>query len=308
MNIALANPDVNELYVNLLRMLLNHGEHAAPRGQVTKEILGVSLTLTDAYRPVITIPSRQLNYHFMAAEAMWILMGRNDVEMLAAYNSQVRQFSDDGETFAGAYGPRFLTQKQYIVETLKADPWSRQAVIQVWQETPQKTRDVPCTLSWQFLLRSGKLHLIATMRSSDAWLGIPYDFHSFSAVQRSVASALDAGVGNLELRLGSSHLYEVNFQRAKQLVDAHDARLTEYQAIGAMPVHHHIPGQVYTAEAAARIGPPIYENNILNRLDEVTPPWRPYAELLAHRFMKDDQRLTERGDHPFCLFVAKKEW
>lgn len=304
MNIALVNPDVNHLYVNLLRLLLQHGEPAAPRGQNTKEILGVSLTLTDGYRPVITIPNRALNYHFMAAEALWILMGRDDVAMLSAYNSQVAKFSDDGERFWGAYGPRFMAQKQFIIDTLKEDSWSRQAVIQVWRGQPPKTKDVPCTLSWQFLLRNNRLHLIATMRSSDAWLGIPYDLNSFSAVQRSMASALDADVGNLELRLGSSHLYEVNFQAAQQLIAAHDARLKEYEVVTALPVHHHVPNQVYFTEASARQK----EALTTERLDAVTPPWKATSELLAHRFLKDDQRLAEKGDHPFCLFVARKEW
>ena len=57
-------------------------------------------------------------------------------------------------------------------------------IINIWRENPRSSKDIPCTLSLQFFLREASdqlwLHTIATMRSNDAWLGVPYDTFNFN--------------------------------------------------------------------------------------------------------------------------------
>lgn len=50
---------------------------------------------------------RDCNPFMHVYEAMWMLAGRNDVSPLAYYAPQVKNYSDDGETFNGAYGYRW---------------------------------------------------------------------------------------------------------------------------------------------------------------------------------------------------------
>jgi thymidylate synthase len=74
---------------------------------------------------------------------MWVLAGRNDIEWLSAYLPRAADFSDDGITWRAGYGRRIrhwdcnpgdpgLDQHAYIVDTLREDPLSRQAVIGIW--------------------------------------------------------------------------------------------------------------------------------------------------------------------------------
>ena len=98
---------------------------------------------------VVFCPERDANPFFHFFEALWMLAGRNDVEPLAYYAKQVREYSDDGKTFNGAYGYRWrdaevgdsrdpggkdcqVDQLDLIVNHLKADPNSRRAVLQMW--------------------------------------------------------------------------------------------------------------------------------------------------------------------------------
>ncbi len=196
-----------------------------PRGLKITEKINDSWII-DMDDPIITLPERKLSYSFMFGEAAWMLEGRNDVESVSKYVDGVKRFSDDGETFFGAYGPKILTQWSYVIKTLVTDKDSRQAVINIWRENPRSSKDIPCTLSLQFFLREASdelwLHTVATMRSNDAWLGTPYDTFNFSAISFWIALHLNRNgikckVGSLNIQAGSRHIYETDFKKLDSL-------------------------------------------------------------------------------------------
>lgn len=213
---------IGAVWQKLLIEILMTGEEVAPRGKRTLEIQQHTIVV-DMNFPVLTVPERKLSYKFMAAEAYWILTGDRRVETIAPYNKNIAQFSDDGETFFGAYGPKIFTQMPYVLATLKADPASRQAGLTLWRENPPKTKDVPCTVAMFFRIRGGRLHTYVFMRSSDAWLGVPYDVFNFSMVGHFVAghlrlSGMNVSAGNLYLTMSSSHLYEEHWASAREII------------------------------------------------------------------------------------------
>lgn len=201
-----------------------------PRGLPCREIIGLQLRVKDMSRNIIADPQRKLNYRFLIAEWLWILSGLDKVDIVARYNSQIKQFSDDGQILNGAYGPRLLPQWPYVSRCLMEDEESRQAVMTIWTPSPGRSKDIPCTISLQFLLRAREdkkyLHTIVTMRSSDAWLGIPYDVFNFVQLTQILRSALShikrqpIKLGELVLNLGSSHLYEANWETARSIINA----------------------------------------------------------------------------------------
>jgi thymidylate synthase len=225
---------VDGVWRGALARVLNEGHEVSPtsagsawRGRRSKEVLALQ-TVVPMDRPVLVNPVRKLNHRFMAAEAAWILSGDNRVASIAPFNRKIKDFSDDGRTFAGAYGPKFAEQRAYVTATLLADPASRQAVIGVWRERPGPSKDVPCTLSWQLIRRGHVLHCVATMRSSDLWFGWPYDVFNFSMVAAAVLLDLqqdDPGnwgtttLGKLYLTAGSQHLYALDWKNAQAAVD-----------------------------------------------------------------------------------------
>lgn len=205
------------LYRQLLEKILKYGWNADARGRSTQELLGLTLFLDHSAHNILIHPVRNLNYRFMIAEWLWVALGRNRLADLTRYNSKMAAFSDDGLTLAGAYGPRLAPQLPYVHRAL-ADPDSRQAVATIWTPSPTSSRDVPCTLALQFLLRNGQLNLIVTMRSSDAWLGVPYDFFTMSMLQNSIAGTLGVARGWIQFNLGSSHLYREDMEKALGLL------------------------------------------------------------------------------------------
>lgn len=214
-----SNKDINIVWVNMINDLLTNGSVHSPRGFKTIEILGYQ-TVTDMSCNVLNIPDRKLNYRFLCGEAYWILSGSNRVSEIIPFMKAISRFSDDGTFFHGAYGPKVVDQLLYVKQNLTKDPSSRQALINIWRENPRESKDIPCTVSLQFIIRDNKMNCIATMRSSDAWLGWVYDTFNFSMIAAYVCKSLNYengtnySLGNLYLNAGSQHLYEQHFEAA----------------------------------------------------------------------------------------------
>ncbi len=226
-------PSADEAWVKLIRTVFDEGQDVRPRTILCREILAHT-SHVDMSRPITTVRPR-LGYKFLFAEAWWILTGRNDVESIRPYSPHIASYSNDGIRFDGSYGPRIVDQLRYVCDTLEADWASRQAVLEIWRPNPRESRDVPCTLTVQWMIRkrvnefgeeSYYLHCFDTMRSSDAWLGWPYDCFNFSMLSayillmlrdrdkdRCAGGGQDSRVvgklklGNLHLTAASQHLY-----------------------------------------------------------------------------------------------------
>ena len=221
---------MNIEWYNTLDALVNYGEIHQPRGLKIKEILNDSFETSMKY-PILSIAERKLGYRFMVREAWWIMDGRNSVDTITNYSKAISTFSNDGIHFDGAYGPRVVDQIRYIVDTLEKDPDSRQAVMTIWRPNPRESKDIPCTISVQWFIRNGKIHCVDNMRSSDIWLGLPYDVFNFTMLTGYIMLCLrERGItlklGTIHVNSGSRHLYENQFQKAKYILE-HDIDLDE---------------------------------------------------------------------------------
>lgn len=217
----------HEVWHDLLDRLVTNGVVVRPRGLACRELTGVTLELRDARSNLFYNAARDVRYGFAVAEWLWIWFGHDDVATIGQYNSRIHRFSDDGEIFAGAYGPRIGLQWTWVEELLRRDHDTRQAVITIFAPTDlqRATRDVPCTLTLQFFVRAEptdgtlRLCLLASMRSSDVWLGLPYDVFSFTMLQNVMAGRLGIDTGWFQMSLGSSHLYAEHADTAVVALD-----------------------------------------------------------------------------------------
>lgn len=303
---ALVYPSITSMYGAVLKELLDYGEIASPRGKHTREITGASFTILDSRKNVLVISQREPNYFFSIAEWLWMVLGQNDEESIVAFNSVLARYANEG-SFDGAYGPKIVEQLPYVIGTLRDDPDSRQAVLNIWRERPRASPDVPCTLSLQFLLRRGALRCVATMRSNDAWRGLPYDVFNFTQIQAYIAAALGVRAGSYTHNVGSLHLYESDVPAAETV-----------KAPG-VPVWHPVsPDLTYPMPAAVRY----YFNDIARRgeafgdLDlfrryaasleqEVPKPWSMYLKMLLLRWARVPE-VDSPWDHVLCEYGRVK--
>jgi len=176
--------DVNEAFIGLVKGI-DSGEiptvkTTSRNGNVLQIEEPVTITYEFPLRRVLFNREMDHNPFFFLYQSLWMLAGRNDVESLAYYNSGMREFSDDGETFNGAYGWRWrnwkipteeitsegetyeewesVDQLERIVNHLKEKPDSRRAVLEMWSVHSDLNRidtskDVCCNTHTYFSIR-----------------------------------------------------------------------------------------------------------------------------------------------------------
>ena len=190
-------------------------------GVVVGEICDAVFCVTDPTRNIVSNPIRKMPMRYAVGELAWYLSGSNRVSDIAPFAKKWEEISDDGVHNNSAYGWRIhdkfdFDQWEYAKRLLQEDPSSRQAVIHIKDADNRPTKDTPCTVYLQFLLRDGKLNLSTHMRSNDIWMGVPYDMFSFTFLQMKMAMELGVEIGQYTHYAGSLHIYARDYQAALQ--------------------------------------------------------------------------------------------
>lgn len=230
-----------EAYGGLREGLLDAPE-CAPRGDRIKELTAVNLMVADPRSILCYHPKRGFNVAFGVAEGIAAIAGVNSVKMSSFFSPNAAQFSDDGVTFNGAYGPRVAPFLGRLVAKIKADPDSRQAMVNVFtsgDSYERQTRDVPCLAGFHLLLRDNGLQMHVNMRSNDFFWGLPYDALHMVMIQMAVAHELGVKLGPYFHSASSMHVYERHFGWLEEMDSFQPVRLPElglgleaYQSLG----------------------------------------------------------------------------
>ncbi len=242
MHIGIYN-DIDVLWQDLIARCLTYGTmNHATKGS-SKELIGCSFELTNVQRNFLTNPVRALPIYYPCAEFIWYLTFNGDIDFIAEYSKAYRKYDEGNGLAYGAYGSRLVDnpgfrwesreqgvddQLSAVISLLQKRSSSRQCVIALWDSGDlihamnKSKKDLPCTQTIQFLVRDEKLHMIVNMRSNDIWLGVPNDVFCFSTLQILIAGILGIETGSYHHHVGSMHLYERNWDKAKEAVSTHD--------------------------------------------------------------------------------------
>jgi len=192
-----------------------NGEAVVASRGPTKERFGVMLELN---APLVRVSRTEMKGRLYSAlgELLWYLSGSNDLSFIDYYLKGGYEAEPGTSAVWGAYGPRLLNmrgsinQLHQITSLLKSKRTSRQAVIQLFDAADIATerKDVPCTCTLQFAIRKAGLDLLVSMRSNDAYRGLPHDIFAFTMIQELMARELDLGIGRYKHAAGSLHLYD----------------------------------------------------------------------------------------------------
>lgn len=208
-------PNSVRLYRNLLANVLD----GIKVGDTT-EILGATISVNLADCGSLIIPGRT-SLAYMLGELTWYLSADNSVEFISKFGSMWKCLSDDGETCNSAYGHLLMNepfnQIEQVIRILKNDKNSRRAVMNINRPNAFKgtTKDSPCTISVQYMIRNNKLHCFVNMRSNDVWFGLPYDIVFFTELQKYVAARLSVDAGFYYHNAASLHLYDRDVVKVK---------------------------------------------------------------------------------------------
>lgn len=228
---------VNEQFSGMFDMFRIHGKEVQTRNGRALRI--TEPVLTQIYNPqerVLFHAKRDANPIFHLYEALWMLSGSNEVLPLKMFNSRIHQYSDDGVVFNGAYGYRMrhhfgVDQLLSVIDILKNNPESRQAVVQLWDadDLNKNTLDKCCNTQLVFEVNDGKLNMTTFNRSNDAWWGYAgANAVHFTVIMEFVAGAVGVDLGMYSTVSTNLHLYLDLYDAERYLDKAPDTSGDEF--------------------------------------------------------------------------------
>lgn len=224
---------LDDVLIELYKRLLEEGStnHGTRGG--TLECLGVTLRIRQPRSRLSRSEDRGKPFSAIG-ELLWYLSGSDQLDFIKHY---IRRYEDDAVdgVLQGAYGPRLLrkngsiNQIENVSDLLARRPGSRRAVIQLFdaEDIAVEKKEIPCTTTMQFHLRGDQLHMSATMRSNDAYWGLPHDIFCFTMLQEMFASRLGVQLGTFIHHVGSMHIYDEHTEAVKRYSDEGHQRTNE---------------------------------------------------------------------------------
>jgi thymidylate synthase len=120
-----------------------------------------------------------------------------------------------------AYGYRWRKhfnrdQLKLGIEALRANPSDRRVYISAWDPAldglgAKGQLNVPCPVGFTLSVLNGRLNSTYMLRSSDVFVGLPYDVMGHALLMDMVAASLGIDLGYMTFTLAHPHIYDVHF-------------------------------------------------------------------------------------------------
>lgn len=228
-------------YLDLLTDVITNGLVKGDRtGTGTKAVFARQFrhNLADGF-PLLT--TKKLHFKSIANELIWMLNGDTNVKWL---NENGVTIWDEWATEDGNLGPvygeqwvawptkdgRTINQIDYMVETLKNNPNSRRILFHGWnveylpdeRQSPQENarnglQALPaCHVLYQAFVHDGHLSMQLYIRSSDVFLGLPYNTAALALLTHMLAQQCDLIPHEIIVTTGDTHAYSNHMEQIQE--------------------------------------------------------------------------------------------
>ena len=207
---------LTQVMVKLLSFFMDSTEKSywvSPRGLGSKEFIGVTFRILHPKRRLYMSPNA--NIFKMIGRLMWEMRGDQSLKSIEYYDLNAKKFAD-GEIIPTAYGHRISKHLPGLLNLMRQDPHTRRAAFPIIEDEDDffTTREYPCMLGFQFMVRDDALHMVTFARSQDLTRVLPMDVMFHTTLQEVVAYSLGCYLGTYTHHCGSLHVQNnVNIQK-----------------------------------------------------------------------------------------------
>lgn len=250
-------------YLDLLQEILNNGTPKSNRtGIDTLSLFGRQLhfNLNHGF-PLLT--TKRLHFKSIAYELLWFLRGDTNTQFLHEHGITIW---DEWATANGELGPIYgyqwtrwptangttINQIDQVIQQIRYHPNSRRILFHAWNpeylpnETISPQQNVqqgkmalaPCHVLYQFYVANNQLSSQLYIRSSDIFLGLPYNIASLALLTTLLAQQCTLIPGEIIISLGDVHLYQNHLNQAQ-------LQLTRKPLILPTLNIKHVPASIY---------------------------------------------------------------
>jgi thymidylate synthase len=219
-------------YLELLSHVLEDGMNRSDRtGVGTRGVFGAQMRLrmSDGY-PLLT--TKKVHWKSVVHELLWFLRGDTNVKYLQEHDVKIwNAWADENGELGPVYGKQWrdfngVDQIERLIAGLKEDPFGRRHIVTAWNPADvPKMKLPPCHCFWQCYVREGildpskKLSLHLYMRSTDIFLGLPFNIASYALLLGILARLTNMIMEDLVISFGDLHLYRNHIEQAKEQLE-----------------------------------------------------------------------------------------
>jgi thymidylate synthase len=234
-------------YLKLLSDTLNLGEQKSTRNGNVYSRFGLMITFPSIHTRFPLLTTKKMFTKGIIEELLWFLRGSTDAKELQDNGVHIwdgnssREYLDSigftnyaegqlgpiygwqwrsfGKPYKAATGDlkEGVDQIRYILKELLKPDNSRRAVLSAWN--PQQLHEMalpPCHILYTFYKDQNGLSCMMNMRSSDLFLGLPFNIASTAILTQIIASLLHIKANNISLVLTDAHIYEEHIDAVNQ--------------------------------------------------------------------------------------------
>tara|TARA_R110000824_G_scaffold48714_3_gene137370 strand:+ start:201 stop:983 length:783 start_codon:yes stop_codon:yes gene_type:complete len=170
----------------------------------------INIDLTDGF-PILT--GKKIFFDKALSEFKWIFEGKTDLEYL--HENKIfwwDEFAVDGK-LGKVYGYQIknfnglFDQIEYVKNEITNS--SRRAIITLWNPSDLKDQALPCCYTqFNFVRIKNELNMTMHFRSSDLFLGLPYDIIVGALFLHTIADDCSLKPVSLGINIADAHIYE----------------------------------------------------------------------------------------------------
>ena len=243
-------------YLDLLTDVLENGAVKGDRtGTGTISVFGRQYR-HDLSKGFPLLTTKKLHFKSIVNELIWFLGGDTNVKWLNENGVKIwNEWATEEGDLGPVYGKQWtawptkdggtINQIDYVVNALKTNPNSRRILFHGWnveylpdeKVSPQenarqgKMALPPCHLLYQFYVVDNKLSAHLFIRSSDSFLGLPYNTASLACLTHMLAQQCDLDVGEIVISLSDVHIYSNHMEQVKTQIARAPRQLPELKLL-----------------------------------------------------------------------------
>lgn len=214
-------------YLLLLNRILTEGVEKGDRtGTGTISVFGhqMRFNMADGF-PLLT--TKKLHLKSIIYELLWFLNGDTNVRYLQENGVRIwNEWADEHGDLGHIYGYQWRSWPDYngghidqiseVIDQIKNNPDSRRMIVSAWNVADICNMNLPpCHAFFQFYVAEGRLSLQLYQRSSDTFLGVPFNIASYALLLQMVAQVTGLEPGEFIHTTGDTHLYINHLEQAR---------------------------------------------------------------------------------------------
>ena len=224
----MAHPEFQ--YLKLMADILKGGKSKPSRGvHDLKALFGYQIRF-DMRQGFPLLTTKKMPFKTLLHELIWFISGDSSVKYLHDHNIKYWDgFLDAKNDLGRVYGVQWrhwrrsddteFDQLAWAINEIKTNPHSKAIIVNAWNAGELKEmRLPPCHTMFQFDVSKGKLRMQLYQRSSDVFLGLPFNIAQYAMLLHMVAYLTDLEPRELIITIGNAHLYKNHLEQAAEQI------------------------------------------------------------------------------------------